>query len=387
MKRKVNGDFILSLLVIGGLLFAIILISAGFSHLMLKYESGDFPTQFRWAIEGSEKSYSLLDVLYRMAWRICPEGISGVAVVTLVVAMGFLCSALFVKELMPAWKWRSAFLCAFLAFLMEPVFCRPWNEKFVFGVQAGGIWHNPTYLGMKLALPLGLFFLLRIFRAHGRPAFNYLGLAVACTIGTAIKPNFTLCFEVLLGVTMIVFFVRDRASDRRDAFGMLLSMLPSAVILLFQYRINFSGANAESGIGIAPFMILRRYAAHPFLAVVQSIAFSLFVLLVLRKEALKEPIYCFMGGMTILAYLESFLLIETGPRMYDGNWTWGADLCNFGMYLVSLPLFLRYFGRAVQERNKRHIVTGIFGCVLLAWHFLSGVMYLVLVFLNKTVWL
>ena len=360
-------------------------ITAEICHVMLKYNTGDFPTHLQWAVFKPEQSYSLLDVLYRMAWSIYPEGKGATFVVVVIVAVGFIFSAVFIKALIPSRNYAAASVCALLAYLMDPVFCPGWNSSFVIGVQAGAIWHNPTYLGIKAVLPIGLFFLFRIFHNIGKTVFNIIGLTAACTVGTAIKPNFTLCFEAaLFCVVIFIFFCKKK---KTTPVPMLLSMVPSVVILVAQYSRAFQGANAGSGIAVAPFMILRRYAEHPVMSVFQSLAFSLFVLFLLRREVWKEPVYVFVWVMTVIAYAESFLLIETGSRMYDGNWTWGADLSNYGLYLISIPFFARYFVDAIKKHDARKIAVGSAGVVLLAWHFLSGVAYLTLVFERKTVWL
>lgn len=382
-----NKKKLLSVAAIVTVIIVLAAIAAAICHTMLVNDTGDLSLQLEWALASSAKSYSLMDVLYRLAWFLYPEGKSIIGVIVLFVIAGLVVSAVFIKEWIPDFGWGASFVIAFLAYLMNPVFCAPWNHAFASGVQPAGVWHNPTYLGIKFILPLALLFLLRIFREKGAFWGNIIGLGIACTLGTAIKPNFTMCFEVTLGICALIWLVRGRGKEWWKPIGLLVSTVPSACILLYQYRVNYTGINSDSGNAIAPFFILKMYADQPFLAVVQSIAFWVFVFCFLRKTAWKEPIYRFMFWTTLTAYLEYLFLTEIGSRQVHANWSWGADLCNYGMFLLSLPLFLRYFSCALREKKKAGIVAGVAGMGLLFWHLISSAAYIGLFLWSKTAWI
>lgn len=385
MKNKSRRFLSIGIVCVTTMIIAVL--TALICHLMLKYKVGDFPVQLEWAIAGSAKSYSLMDVLYRMAWGIYPEGFSAIMVVTVIVTIGFLSSVFLLKELTEEPEWWKAACMAFAAFLAGACHFGLWNPSYILGVQSGAIWHNPTYLGMKMALPAALYFLLRLFRGKGKIVVSFLGLMIVCTVGTAIKPNFLMCFGAALFITAIILVFKNKGKKDRRPWLLLAALLPSGGIVLYQYLINFTGVNSESGIAFAPFLILTRYAQTPVAAVFQSVAFWVFCLIVIGKQLWEKEIHRFLLLTTVIAYFQCLFLIETGPRMYDGNWTWGADLCNFGMILLTVPCFLKSFKEGLMAKNGKAVAAGLIGLLLLAWHVLSGVIYITLIFKRNTVWL
>lgn len=342
--------------------------------------NGDLRIQFEWAVTGNPKSYSFIDQLYRWVWAVYPEGIGGIAVVTLFVLLGLIFSALFVKELMERISWGNAFLTALIAWLMIPAYCPAWNPYFVLGVQASGLWHNPTYIGIKTFLPLSLYFLLRIFRNKGKLLWNTVGLAAACTIATAVKPNYALTFEAMLGITVLVDLIRSRGKNWRFFLSAVIAVLPSFFVILRQYIVNYQGVNEESGITLGVFFIIRHYTEHPVLSILQSMMFAVFAILLLRGKLWKEPIYRFAFGMAVIAYAEYLLLVEVGPRMYDANWVWGAALAVYGLFLISLPFFFQYIKEVFAARKKLGILLGFVGIGIILWHMISTVLYLIQVY-------
>lgn len=301
--------------------------------------NGDLQIQFEWAVTGNPKSYSFIDQLYRWVWAVYPEGISGIAVVTIFVLLGLIFSAIFVKEVIGEVTWGNAFVIALAAWLMIPAYCSAWNPYYVLGVQAAGLWHNPTYIGIKAFLPLALYFYVRIYREKGKQPLNFLGLTVACTLATAVKPNFTLTFEAMLGVVALYTLIRSKGKRWKYFLGAVIAVVPSFFVILRQYFVNYQGVNEESGITLGVFFIIRHYTEHPVLSIVQSLLFAIFVLLILHKKIWQEPVYRFAWGMAAIAYAEYLLLVEVGPRMYDANWVWGAALSVYGLFLISLPFF------------------------------------------------
>ncbi len=379
-KTDKNRISILSWIEIAGSCAFLTALSLWICHVMMVSGNGDLRIQFEWAVTGNPKSYSFIDQMYRWIWAIYPEGLGGIAVVTLFVLLGLIFSALFVKELIEHITWGNAFLTALIAWLMIPAYCPAWNPYFVLGVQPAGLWHNPTYIGIKTFLPLAFYFLLRIYREKGQFFVNIIGLAIACTLGTAVKPNYALTFEAMLGIAALFDLLKSRGKHWKNFIGAVIAVIPSAFVILRQYIVNYHGVNEESGITLGVFFIIKHYTEHPVLSILQSMLFAIFALALLRGTLWKEPIYRFAFGMTIIAYAEYLLLVEVGPRMYDANWVWGAALANYGLFLISLPFFFGYTKDAFIKRKKSSIFLSAIGIGIILWHLISTVLYLIQVF-------
>ncbi|WP_418668386.1 hypothetical protein [Allofournierella sp.] len=245
-------------------------------------------------------------------------------------------------------------------------------------MQTAGVWHNPTLLGIKLlgVILLWLFAEIACGIDQRVPLGRLCAFAVVRMISTWVKPNMVLCIYPALAAILLIWL----AKRGRKAFWRLaaceVTVLPSMAVLLWQYPLTYGESAAQdSGVGILFGYGMRLFNEDPVASVVQSIAFPLAVLLVGWKSFRRADQYCLAWIATGAGYLQYLFLVETGPRMDHGNWSWGVAVMAFLLFLVSLEELLRQMRRQWETGWAGKAWVGIcWG--LLAWHVVCGGMFL-----------
>ena len=83
-------------------------------------------------------------------------------------------------------------------------------------------------------------------------------------------------------------------------------------------------------------------------------------------------------SLTVLGILISKVVIENGPRKFDGNFYWQNVICCYLMVIVTLmSLFSQSQKKAISRRNKK-ILSFVFSI-----HVVSGIVYLLKIFLTR----
>ena len=83
-------------------------------------------------------------------------------------------------------------------------------------------------------------------------------------------------------------------------------------------------------------------------------------------------------SLTVLGILISKVVIENGPRKFDGNFYWQNVICCYLMVIVTLmSLFSQSQKTAISRRNKK-ILSFVFSI-----HVVSGIVYLLKIFLTR----
>lgn len=261
----------------------------------------------------------------------------------------------------------------------DPIFLPMFNPYRAMGLQAGGLWHNPTLLGIKL---LGVVLLWLFARISPQIARQAPGKLLACfafagLIATWIKPNLILCIYPALAVLLLIWLKQagGRAFWRLAAFA--ATVLPSMGILLWQYLLTYGESSVqESGIGILFGYSITLFAENPVMSILQSMAFPLAVLAVCWRALKRLDSYCLAWIATGFAYLQYLFLIETGPRMTHGNWDWGVCVMAFLLFVVSFEELLRQM--ADQWNGNAWGKVWVCCCWgLLGWHVICGVIFLI----------
>jgi hypothetical protein len=82
--------------------------------------------------------------------------------------------------------------------------------------------------------------------------------------------------------------------------------------------------------------------------------------------------------MHVCGFFISVFVIETGPRKYDGNFTWQNVITMYLIFITAISFF-------IQQKNSRKISNSrkIAVYVCLAMHLLSGLLYLIKIFYSK----
>ena len=229
--------------------------------------------------------------------------------------------------------------------------------------QSGNLWHNSTYLCMRLVAIVCMILYLEMAQAY-KEKINWkkwLWFAVALVICTGIKPSFLTVFAPAMAIKLLFDLVKRVPFRNIFLFG--CSVLPACGVVLWQNAVLF-GEDTGQGFTVSPWATFSLHANVPKLAVVCSVLFPLFVTLFLIKELFKDTNFLFAWSMAGVGFLEALLLVETGSRSRDGNFLWGYCFAIFYLYVLCLTKWQEILGCFKKASLYKKIGVVICGVVL-----------------------
>ncbi len=253
--------------------------------------------------------------------------------------------------------------------------------------QSPNVWHNSTYICMRLFAVIFLIYYVRYERTYGEKglkAGQWFTLTILLALTTFVKPSFLTVFAPALLLKLIWDLFKNRVKFIR-VFLMGLTVIPSLGIILWQNSVLFADSE-NSGYKISFMETFSLHADHPKVTVILSLVFPILVFLCIlmqliiskagenKKEGIKEyspfmdRTYIFSIIMTVIGFAEAAILVETGSRSRDGNFLWGYSVAMFFIYLMS---FKRWYGFL---KEKKWISFGICGAAF-AYQIVCGAIF------------
>lgn len=218
--------------------------------------------------------------------------------------------------------------------------------------QNGNLWHNSTYLVMRLIGMATLLYYFRLEKTYGEriSAKNWFILTALLAVGTGVKPSFLTVFAPALALKLLWdLFHRVRF---RQIFLLGCTVLPSLGVMLWQNAVLF-GQDTGNGFHLAPWYTFSLHADRPKAAVLCSLAFPLVVALFSLKKIFSDKQYFFAWMMTGIGFFEALLLAETGSRSRDGNFLWGYLFALFFLYVYSFRVFKEMLLTRREEKDTK----------------------------------
>ena len=218
--------------------------------------------------------------------------------------------------------------------------------------QNGNLWHNSTYLVMRLIGVATLLYYFRLEKTYGEriSAKNWFILTALLAVGTGVKPSFLTVFAPALALKLLWdLFHRVRF---RQIFLLGCTVLPSLGVMLWQNAVLF-GQDTGNGFHFAPWYTFSLHADRPKAAVLCSLAFPLVVALFSLKKIFSDKQYFFAWMMTGIGFFEALLLAETGSRSRDGNFLWGYLFALFFLYVYSFRVFKEMILTRREEKDTK----------------------------------
>lgn len=292
--------------------------------------------------------YSFTAYAYQLLYVLAGKGTLLIAMFLTAVTLG--CIVLTEKLL-------RVFLCrqkqdaltlggAMLLNMVMPFFF-PWAGQYRYvSYQSGNLWHNSTYLCMKLCAIVALLCYFKIENNYAKKIDRkqWLFFAAALVITTGVKPSFLTVFAPAMALKLLWDLFHKVPFKQIFLFG--CAVLPACGVVLWQNMVLF-GEDTGQGFAINPWYSFSLHADRPKAAVLCSIAFPLVVLVFSLKELFRDKKYFFAWMMTGIGFLEALLLAETGSRARDGNFIWGYSFAIFYIFVVS---FVKWIGLWRQEK-------------------------------------
>lgn len=275
--------------------------------------------------------------------------------------------------------WFTLLLALSLNFVM-PVYIRAVGEYRYVSYQSGNIWHNSTYICMRLAAlaVLCVYFRLEGKYAEGITWKEWGTFALLNVLCTGIKPSFLLVFSPVMGLFLLVDLFRHVPFRKILLFGSAL--LPSGLVILWQNSVLF-GAETGNGIEFRPWYTFALHANITKLAVICSVLFCAMTILVTLKKLKTEKSFSFIVIMAALGFGEALCLVESGRRAADGNFLWGYSFCLFVLFAVCAVRWLELKGKGVQGLLRAGL-----GLVY-GWHLYCGLYFFINLTAGASYWM
>ncbi|MDE7224354.1 MAG: hypothetical protein K2O34_11335, partial [Acetatifactor sp.] len=228
--------------------------------------------------------------------------------------------------------------------------------------QSGNLWHNSTYLCMRLLALWALLYYQRLEEDYRNRITirQWIVFALILVICTGVKPSFLTVFAPVLALKLL--WDLFHGVRFRQIFLLGATVLPACGVVIWQNMVLFGG-DTGNGMTFAPWYTFSLHADRPKLAVLCSLAFPLTVLgaglLAMTRQqwrqlgAVREDVwpggiyqlrlnrvYLFSWLMALVGFAEALCLAETGGRSRDGNFLWGYLFAIFWLHVVSLIKWL-----------------------------------------------
>lgn len=298
-----------------------------------RYQS-DLPLHISMVIEDGWY-YSFTAFVYKALYVLFGGGTAGIAFFLSAVAVATVyATENFVYRLGKYGEktWYTLLLSLGLNFVM-PIYIRAVGEFRYVSYQSPNIWHNSTYLCMRLValVTLTYYFKLEEKYRDGISWREWCAFALLNVVCTGVKPSFLLAFSPIMGIFLLADLLKKVPLRRILAFGSAL--LPSGLVILWQNAVLFGG-DTGNGITFRPWYTFSLHTQIPKLAVVCSVLFCGLTVAVTCRQVLRERPYRFLVLMAILGFMEALCLVEEGRRSVDGNFLWGYSFCLFALFCM-----------------------------------------------------
>ncbi len=234
------------------------------------------------------------------------------------------------------------------------------------GVFSPNPWQNATYIATR-PFSIGAFFIFAgIMEKEETIIKDYIIFGIFMLLTTLTKPSFTL---PMIGVCCIAwcmdFFKWHTEGRKKRTLLLILSLFPTVIDLLYQYRSVFTGGDpgSEKGMGIGLFTAWHSRCDNIPLAIILGSLCPLYMLIRYRE---KSRLYDLAWMLYLIALCTFSFIYEKGDRLTHLNFSWGYMHGMFFLYCISA---IQIFGR--KDVSKRNIPDYIaFGA-----HLLCGLIY------------
>lgn len=265
----------------------------------------------------------------------------------------------------------GAICCNLVAAYYLPQF----NEFRYLGVQSGNIYHNSTYIGMKFlgVIVLYLYFSYESLYETGLSRKQWGTFAGVLILVNMVKPNFFVCFAPAMGIYLLIDLIgkKGKTFSRIIIFG--LAVIPSVMVLIVEYILLFPGDGSAGGIIIDPGYSFFMRTKTPVMAVIQTMAFPLWVLIFHIRDLKRDKRFGFSWLMLLVSFLEYFFICENGERKDHGNLSWGYCYCIYLVFVISVA---KVCTDLKEKEWKKYWYYYLGAGLLLLGHVIYGLQYL-----------
>ena len=262
-------------------------------------------------------------------------------------------------------KWFAGTVILCLLISSQVSLFTAWIPNLYYGYFAPIVYHNPTQQLMKASALFIWFLFVRLFlvnrSSRSSGAASYVLLGAACVVSAICKPSFLIAFLPVAGLRALLDLANRKWARARAAAGAIA--VPSALVLSWQFWFAYRTAT-PAGISFVPLAIFSDPVALLWKGSF-SILLPLAVIIAVggRERLPAQLLFAWLLLLVALAY--TLLLVETGPRMMEGNFAWSAQIGVFILYVESILFTLQHWNK-LSQAGRIAIVASI------SMHVLSG---------------
>ena len=294
--------------------------------------------------------YSFTAYAYQLLYLLAGKSTWLIALLLAVVSVGTVLLTEKLLQRLTDCKERNSFTLggAMMLNMVMPFFLE-WAGRYRYvSYQSGNLWHNSTYLCMRLFAVASILIYLKIEENYREKIDigQWIGFAVLLVLTTGIKPSFLTVFAPAMALKLLWDLCHKVPFKQIFIFG--CSVLPACGVVLWQNMVLF-GEETGQGFAWNPWFTFSLHADRPKAAVLCSLAFPLVVAVFSVKELIKDKKYFFAWLIAGIGFLEALLLAETGSRSNDGNFLWGYCFAIFYLFVLS---FVKWMEFRKQEKHK-----------------------------------
>lgn len=312
-----------------------------------RYFQSDLPYHISMIIDDGWY-YSFTAYAYQLLYFLAGNSTWLIAVMLAGVSLGTVLLTEKLVQKLTGQKERTALTLggALMLNMVMPFFLE-WAGRYRYvSYQSGNLWHNSTYLCMRLFALASVLLYLKL-EEHYREKIDFgqwILFAVLLILTTGIKPSFLTVFAPAMALKLLWDLFHKVSIKQIFIFG--CSVLPACGVVLWQNMVLF-GEDTGQGFTWNPWFTFSLHADRPKATVLCSLAFPLVVVVFSVKELIKDRKYFFAWLLTGIGFLEALLLAETGSRANDGNFLWGYCFAIFYLFILS---FVKWMDLLKQEK-------------------------------------
>lgn len=345
-----------------------------FTHGDGSVYSSDLGSHVSSALSGN--GYSLMATIFRLFYKLAPNGLSltfSMALITALTALVAMWCMRIILRQMGVKKYGVLYMFAGVAALfMSSVYIPqyyPWYYDNSFGTQP---WHNSTFLLMRLVGTLVVAVYLKMEETYLKKIDwkDAVAFIVLLTLVNYAKPNFIIAFAPMMLIYLIADFIKGRGKGTVQMIKFGMCVIASLWVLLVQQKMLYPGDD-DSGIGFT-LDYIKEFFSHKLTVVclICGLAFPLFVSLLMLIKKTRLGALGKMWVMFAVSMLERLFVIETGPRREHGNFCWGSRVCAYYLFIASFAALV-----GLYKNKKIGKLTFALGVAVFLLHIVSGLFY------------
>lgn len=292
-----------------------------------------------------------------------------------------------------AWELVST-LAVFSLFFVSMVYSPRGTAFFGFdyiyrcmGILTPNPYWNATYLAVR-PLTIATFFLGIDLLAEYETVLSWkkvTAFGVLVFLCTFTKPSFTFILVPTGAVILLYRLLKNKGKTWKNTLLFCLSLLPTGVLLLYQFSNVFTGTNShaeETGIGFELFKAWHVYSNNIPLSLVMALAFPIAVLVLNMRQMKNDGGVRLAWQLWLTGFLTFLICYEKGFRFSHMNFSWGYMHGLFFVFMVSILQMIRNLMRKGTLSKRLMSVPEI---VLFAYHLICGIVFFVYMYQGNNV--